>query len=184
MKFKLLLEGKNLHTTIDKYIERVKKVLPIYFKTENENPPVKYTDEDAKEEILFLLKLDPTYVDGGSTTGDYGEWVLNFFLNNAGHFNDVEVADTLGAFNNAKKYIDNKDINSYKSLYALQQAVKTAAPSPRQLERQRRSSNHYTKVWENEDWVIFEPKDYKGALTLGKGTHWCTADSRTGKFYV
>ena len=32
--------------------------------------------------------------------------------------------------------------------------------------------------------MVYSPLNYEGALTLGRGSSWCTSDSRTAKFYV
>lgn len=192
MKFKILSEGKNLQNTIDQYMDKIKQSATGMHSYQQDMKNLKDIGdiEDIKTEaskrfIKTLISYDPTYKEGSNTTGLYGTWIINLFLRNPGDFSSWEVTDTLTKFENSKSMIADKDINHYKTIAELKDAIADASPSARQIERQsRNASSKIKKVWENDNWAIYMPLNYEGSLTLGKGSDWCTADSRTAKYYV
>ena len=64
---KILTEGKNLQQTLDRYRDKFKKLFD----------PFETPDDEADILMLSVIRKDPTYQSGGTTTGDYGIWLLN-----------------------------------------------------------------------------------------------------------
>lgn len=48
----------------------------------------------------------------------------------------------------------------------------------------RKSLRDAELIWQDNEWIVYYPQNWDAACTLGKGTSWCTADSRTAKHYV
>lgn len=162
MKFKLLesllTEGKNYAQTVNNYSNKL-----------------------DKDTIELVLNQDPTYT-GGSTTGKYGEWMLQKVADGSSIDTVVNAVDL---FNSSINIVKNKDITSYKTPEDVVAAVNEAKPTERQRQRAARHSfAECNKLFETENLELWEPLSWYGAQTLGRGTQWCTADSRTAKFYV
>jgi hypothetical protein len=88
-------------------------------------------------------------------------------------------------FIDKKSQLPNKDINSYKSAEDLEVALNNCTLTDRQKERRARNSYAKTKhVLSTENWDVYAALNYEGALTLGKGTSWCTATSDNAAWYV
>lgn len=145
-------------------------------------------------EFEYIVKrFDPTYKAGSDSVGKYGKWLLN--LANKGDFEVTgdedqvhEFNDLLDQFEKKKSVLDNKDIGQFKSIDQLRAKLQdTQAPelTARQKERQMRKSYQDAEIiWQNDDWAVWYPQNWDAACTLGKGTRWCTADSRTARYYV
>ena len=186
-----LTEGKNLETTITQYKDKIKKALvndrAFIFDVERyklldgiDDPE----DAAAKEWVKKILMIDPTYQEGSNTTGLYGTFILNQYIKDP-KMDTILATDLLKKFDDNKRFLDNKDINSYKDWDEIIDALANKSVSARQAERIARHANSkIKKVWENENWVVYSPLNYEGALTLGRGSSWCTADSRTARYYV
>ena len=191
MKFKIINEGKNLETTITQYKDKIKKALANdrafiidverYKQLDGIDDP---EDAAAKEWVKDILRIDPTYQEGGNTTGLYGTFILNQYIKDPG-MDTIAATELLKKFDDNKRFLDNKDINSYKDWDEIIDALANKSVSARQAERIARHANSkIKKVWENENWVVYSPLNYEGALTLGRGSSWCTSDSRTARYYV
>ena len=146
--------------------------------------------EMSDEEFDEIIKLDPTYKEGSNSVGKYGKWLLGLYKkDNPLEYDIEEIYGLLSSYDNykndRKKEIE-KDINKFKSIEDLNDAVNNAGEaelSDRQKEREIRNSKNIEKVFEDNKWEVWTPLSYDGSCTLGKGTKWCTADSRTREHY-
>lgn len=174
----LFLEGKNLQKTLDQYRDKFKKSYD----------PFETSDDEADRLMMSVISSDPTYQDGATTTGDFGIWLLNQELkDNITRFEsskDMSIRDLLADFIEKKANLANKDINSYKTPDQLYDILKATPLSDRQKERKLRKDISGAKhVGSTSNFDIYIPETYEAACALGKGSGWCTADSRTRKYY-
>jgi len=83
--------------------------------------------------------------------------------------------------------LPNKDIGQFKSLGELSGRMQnTEEPelTARQKERQMRKAYKDAElIWQDDKWQVWYPQNWDAACTLGKGTSWCTADSRSARYY-
>lgn len=143
-----------------------------------------------EEDFYKIIKLDPTFDTNRDSVGKYSKWLLGLYkkdnpLNNENVIDIIQQYDKLK--NDSSKKIE-KDINKFKSLKDMYTAVKNAEDvelSGRQKLRRRQANKDYDLVWQNDNWAIFVPNTWEADVNLGKGTKWCTADSReeAGKKY-
>lgn len=182
MKFKLkeefLTEGKNLQQTFDRYKDKLRKSFD----------PFEVTDEELWKYMEEILSADPTYQPGGTTTGDYGIWLLNQEVkDNITPFEartNVSIEQVLNDFVDKKANLANKDINSYKTVEELWNILKEIPLSDRQKERKLRKDISGAKhVGSTANFDIYIPETYEASCALGKGSGWCTADSRTRRYF-
>lgn len=174
----LLLEGKNLQQTFDRYKDKLRKSFD----------PFEVTDEELWKYMDSILSADPTYQPGGTTTGDYGIWLLNQEVkDNITPFEartSVSIEQVLNDFVDKKANLANKDINSYKTVDELWNILKETPLSDRQKERKlRRDISGAKHVASTKNFDVYIPETYEASCALGKGSGWCTADSRTRQYY-
>ena len=94
------------------------------------------------------------------------------------------VENLLNDFIEKKSNLRNKDINSYKTPNDLYQALVEVELSDRQKERKiRKDIRGAKKVGSTANFDIYVPETYEASCALGKGSGWCTADSRTREYY-
>lgn len=150
------------------------------------------TLSDADFEYI-VKRFDPTYRAGSDSVGRYGKWLLNLAKKGDFEVDGSEeqvnyISALLSQFEKKKASLDNKDIGQFKSLAELSGRMQnTAEPelTARQKERQmRKAYKNAELIWQDDKWQVWYPQNWDAACTLGKGTSWCTADSRTAKFYV
>ena len=144
-----------------------------------------------EEEFDEIIKLDPTYKEGSNSVGKYGKWLLGLYKKDNPLEHDIEeIYGLLSLYNqykNDRKKEIEKDINKFKSIADLYDAVNNvgeAELSVRQQERELRNAYKDAKlIFSDNKWEIWVPETYAASCTLGKGTEWCTADSRTDEYY-
>lgn len=185
MRFRLierfLLEGKNLQKTFDQYRSKL-----IDADTGEEFD----SDEEAYDYYLSIISIDPTYIQGGTTTGDYGIWLLNQELKGnldkfrIQHHFEIPISDILTEFIEKKSNLEKKDINQYKTPEDLYNVLQQTELSARQKERKiRKDIKGAKQVGSTANFDIYIPETYEASCALGKGSGWCTADSRTRQYF-
>lgn len=172
-----LTEGKNLEQTIQQYVDKYQKMIPL--------------DDDElyihRNHVIGLISIDPTYKPGGNVTGDYAIWILNQAIKNGWDVIGTKqrVLHILTEFQDKKSLLKNKDIMSYKTPEELAQALSEVELTDRQKERRARNNTAMSKkVLSTDNWDVYMALNWEGALTLGKGTKWCTADSENASWYI
>ena len=90
-----------------------------YYLSEDIEAVKKYYPNIDDNMFMKLISLDPTY-RGNNSLGKYGKWLLNLYnKNNLSEDEFNEVTPLLNQFTTYRNRIQNKDLNSYKSLDAL-----------------------------------------------------------------
>ncbi len=143
-----------------------------------------------EEDFDKIIRLDPTFDENRDSVGKYGKWLLGLYkkdnpLNTPGATTFLQMYDEIKN-DNSKKI--EKDIGKFKSFRELYDAISSAEDvelSDRQKLRKKQANKDYDIVWQNDNWAIFVPNTWEADVNLGKGTKWCTADSReeSGKKY-
>jgi hypothetical protein len=150
----------------------------------------KYYPNIDDEMFMTLINLDPTY-RGNDSAGKYGKWLLNLY--NKGNLSEEEfeeVTPLLNQFTTYRNRVQNKDLNSYKSLDALSDVLASVIDDDSMLtDRQKlrflknvksgkiktNAENDYETVYNDSDWIVCVPHTHEASMKLGKGTEWCTA---------
>lgn len=182
MKIKLL-EGKNKEQTFNQYKQKIIDSSPFDWGDK--------TESFARALFDSLMMLDPTYNENSTTTGDFGIWILNQFLKDNFVVDGVmteppyaNVYKVLQDFIEKKSNLQNKDINSYKTPKQLFDVLSQIELTDRQKERKIRKDIKDAKyIGSAGGFDIYIPETYQASCALGKGSGWCTADSRTARYY-
>lgn len=139
-----------------------------------------------------IIRLDPTFDENRDSVGKYGKWLLGLYKKDNPLNSNVNIPEMLSQYDSLvkdrAKQIE-KDTGKFKSISEMQNAIENvgeAELSDRQKLRQKQANKDYDLVYQNDDWAIFVPNTWEADVNLGKGTSWCTADSREEhgkKFY-
>lgn len=150
----------------------------------------KYYPNIDDDVFMQLINLDPTY-RGNDSAGKYGKWLLNLY--NKGNLSEEEfdeVTPLLNQFTTYRNRVQNKDLNSYKSLDALSDVLASVIDDDSMLTDRQKvrflknvksgkvqtgKENDYDTVYEDSNWVVWVPNTHEASMKLGKGTDWCTA---------
>lgn len=150
----------------------------------------KYYPNIPEDTFMELISLDPTYT-GKDSVGKYGKWLLNLFNRGKISEKDSEKIPTLlNQFTTYKNRIQNRDLNSYKTLDELAEILSsvvddmsTLTPSQKTkfLKRIKSGkvkidkSDDYEIVLDTPNFIVYVPNTHEASMKLGKGTKWCTA---------
>ena len=150
----------------------------------------KYYPNIDDSTFMDLIALDPTYRNNNSL-GKYGKWILNLYNKGAISENDFsEIPALLNQFTIYRNRVQNKDLNSYKSISDLESVLAQVVDddsmlTPRQKVRFLKNvksgkisldaSDDYDIVLETPKFVVYVPNTHEASMKLGKGTEWCTA---------
>jgi len=118
---------------------------------------------DLEYEIRELSEEDP------SKKGKYLEWSVKQLKMKA---KMEDLVPTIRAFHENQPRFEKKDINQYKTLKELEDAVK-ALPESKTKEKARVKSEGSKKLWENDTHALFRIETRDACIQYGKGTKWC-----------
>lgn len=170
----------------------------------------KYYPNIDDNTFMNLIALDPTYRDGSNSVGKYGKWILNLYNKGTISENDFnDLTNLLNQFNIYKNRIQNKDLNSYKTLDALADTLGAVIDDDSMLtDRQKlrflknvkagkvstSAENDYDIVLDTPNFIVYVPNTHEASMKLGNGTEWCTAHENpdwynhyvedSGKLYI
>lgn len=151
----------------------------------------KYYPNIEDNMFMNLIALDPTYRDGSNSVGKYGKWILNLY--NKGNLSEDDfnnITDVLNQFTTYRNRIQNKDLNSYKSLSALEDVLASVVDDDSMLTNRQKlrfmknvkagrvkisAEDDYDVVLETPNFIVYVPNTHEASMKLGRGTHWCTA---------
>ena len=141
--------------------------------------------------FMQLISLDPTYRDGSNSLGKYGKWILNLFNRGKITDNDFdEIPNLLKQFTIYKNRIQNKDLNSYKTLDDLADILAQVVDDDSMLTPNQKNkflkkvksgkiklnaSDDYDIVLDTPNFIVYVPNTHEASMKLGNGTEWCTA---------
>lgn len=154
----------------------------------------KYYANKLEEDIFYqLIKLDPSYnQDNPNKMGKYGKWIINLYLNKNLKLEDLyKVTDYLKYFIKYYNRIPNKDINIYKTLPDLYDAIsefKEAEENGEDIatsksDEIRRIKSESEVFYEDSKWLVIIPRSQEASCYYGKGTQWCTAAERSNNMF-
>lgn len=170
------------------------------YKEGTETDVFKYYEKDM-DLITFrqIASADPSSVineDGFvKKVGKYTKWLLKLFKNNNFKIEDsYKALSYLEAFMLNYKKLDKKDINQYKSLPDLYEAVANYLPNEEgNIDKEFRTKGQQKKAVksaaddievfaEDQYWKIIIPLTEEASCYWGKDTQWCTA-SQTNNYF-
>jgi hypothetical protein len=150
----------------------------------------KYYPNIDDSTFMDLIALDPTYRNNNSL-GKYGKWILNLYNKGAISEDDFsEIPSLLNQFTTYRNRVQNKDLNSYKSISDLESILAQVVDDDSMLtDRQKLrflkkvksgktkvdAADDYDVVLETPKFIVYVPNTHEASMFLGKGTDWCTA---------
>lgn len=137
-------------------------------------------DPDAMEAVKQLTNADP------SAGLDNLNFIVRMYVKNQFKMEDIsKLKKELETFMKAKSKIQNKDINSYKSLDELydvtEQFEDVDLKSKGQAEKEVKDSQ-VERLIDTPNFKALIPKTKEAACFYGKGTKWCTAATQDSMF--
>lgn len=114
------------------------------------------------------LDVSRLYDEDPSGNGKYLEWILKQVQ--AGVGEDEALASVKG-FHAALQRMEEKDIRSYETVEALQEAVDSAGPSKRREKAESKAGA--VKVLEDETTLLVRLDTHAAAMEYGRDTRWC-----------
>jgi len=163
-----------------RHTENILKYVEHYSDDESATNLVKQSREKANEEVLFILNeisnIDPT------PNNKYLQWLVRRYIDEDFLlFEDNEVVhETLSLFHDHKKHLNKKDINQYKTLPELGQAVRPFKGITKDeiKEKQFLDSGEAEIIYQDHSYEIIVPHTEAASRYYAKdrfGTEWCTA---------
>lgn len=138
----------------------------------------------TKNQIDVLINYDPT------NKKIYLNWLVFLFLKSNENINQFEIklknsniSYYLNIFNNPKikNALNEKDINKYKSIEELINAIK-----PLENIDALKTKSELTKqglIFNFDNWLVYKINSFDHHLSLTKDTKWCTSvDNNSGRF--
>jgi hypothetical protein len=131
----------------------------------------------ADEITLELESMDPT-------NGKMLQWLVNQYAAGIFKLEDApRVSTALTDFVKKKPSLEKKDINQYKRLSDLEDAVEdTKEVSSKKQQKQEIKTQGADTVFESGAYSIAKLKTEEAACAYGKGTKWCTAGDKDNMF--
>ena len=129
----------------------------------------------------FASYADPTH------NKQYTQWIVNRY--NQGNFRQEDhprIRETLANFERYRARLDNKDINRYRSLSDVEDALEPHLGQAASGKEQKKKikSEGADLIHNDEDLgvTVHHIKNEKAACAYGAGTRWCTAGKENNMF--
>lgn len=183
----------------EKYIsDHLDRLVEEYLTEDLETVYNRYYSEIDREVFNKIIALDPTFNEDADKLGTYGKWLLTRYQKNQLPEEDYALAtEILNDFDSRKQFLKNEqsngegkeankgtDINAYKSLQEVRDALDCIVLTDNQRARQERKNKHYADlgeeaifIGENDKWEVWRPTTQPADAKLGSGSSWCTASS-------
>lgn len=131
----------------------------------------------ADELTLELESMDPT-------NGKMLQWLVNQYAAGIFKLEDApRVSTALTDFNSKKRSLKKKDINQYKHLADLEDALEdTGEVKSKKQQKQSIKTSGAKVVFKSKEYSIIELRTEAAACYYGKGTKWCTAADNNNMF--
>jgi len=130
--------------------------------------------------------------DGSVFDKGYFNWLYRMVSSNKLKEEDFyKVKEYLALFDANKKMLDveNRDINKFKSVPDLYNAIKhfegassEELMTPSGLEKKIKKEE-VDKVYEDGEWLVMIPHTERASCLIGKGTKWCTAADKANNMF-
>ena len=126
-----------------------------------------YLDKIGEEDFNKLTEIDP------SKTKKYLNWICKQYIDGV---NIDKLEDIIKDFDYKanKKGLKSTDINYYKNIDELEQAIKETAVST-EIDKTIKRRSDAEIVLDNKDYLIVSPKTFEASQYYGNATHWCTS---------
>lgn len=95
-----------------------------------------------------------------------------------------EISTYINSFDSLLPYISNKDI--YSSYYEDFEVLKKTVDNAVEVKEEKtfnKIENIYV-IYEDDEYLLLEPKTYKGSLKYGSSTKWCTASKEDDSYFT
>lgn len=120
------------------------------------------------------------FVEGDVTkTKKYLPFMLKTWINkNALITNSGELVKLVKMFDELLPYIENKDIyhKNYENISYFLDVINNAIDEKE--EKTFNKEDHINVIFENERYILLQPKTHKGSCKYGANTKWCTASKK------
>jgi hypothetical protein len=131
----------------------------------------------ADQLTVELESMDPT-------NGKMLQWLVNQYAAGIFKLEDApRVSTALTDFVKKKPSLEKKDINQYKQLSDLEDAVEDQPEvASKKQQKQEIKTQGADTVFESDAYSIVKLKTEEAACAYGKGTKWCTAADHDNQF--
>lgn len=114
----------------------------------------------------------------------YLPWVVKMYCNGEFEITDTGLVDNyLNDFMKNSSKLQNKDINSYKTLNDLSTAINNVKNQKTSHDLKREAKEGAEVVFEDDKWKVIVPHTQEAAIQYGKNTKWCTASTEHSNMF-
>ena len=128
-----------------------------------------------EEEIKKLEASDPT------DTKKYLFWMVKQFLNKEPI---DEIISLVQQFHQKGQFLQQKDINQYKTLGDLRGSLEDIGNKPSKTETKKQIKvSESTKLFEDQNFLLIRPLSKEASQILGKESKWCISATQTENYW-
>ena len=141
----------------------------------------KYYSSMDRSVFDAAVKADPT--SRGDHAGKYVKWIMSLAMEGKwkpGDSNETRYSLALfDRFEKAKAYMKNQDINKFRSMDDLEDAIDSVKVPDSQTDIKAKGSE---KVYEDADWIVIRIDTWEASRLYGAETKWCTSEKTPDAF--
>lgn len=154
--------------------ELIKKILRESVITEGRVEDMKKKYPEHESVIDYFVSNDP------SGNNKYLPWMMKQLVTN----NDDQgvIASTVKKFHTNQQRLHKKDINQYKTVAEVVEALNKVGKSKGEERRQTRLEGANV-VYEDDNVIALRPLNHKASCTYGAGTKWCITSKSTDTYW-
>lgn len=140
----------------------------------------RYSNKFSEENLDWILNIS----DLVDFNHKYSDFVLKNLNPNSETFDeDVQTAvEIVKDFDKYQSKLTKKDINQYKSIQELDDALEIIVQAEKEKEEERAAERQVDKIYEDDSFLVVKPKTELASCKYGSNTKWCVTSRGTGHF--
>lgn len=140
----------------------------------------RYSNKFSEENLDWILNIS----DLVDFNHKYSDFVLKNLDPNSETFDeDVQTAvEIVKDFDKYQSKLSGKDINQYKSIGELDDALEVIIQAEKEREEERTAEKQVDKIYEDEKYLVIKPKSELASCKYGSNTKWCVTSRGSGHF--
>lgn len=138
-----------------------------------------YDNDNGVRKPHLITPLEIVQYLSTHINSNYIQWLAKQYINNQYKLEDVnQVKKDIDTFIRVRAQLPNKDLNSYKNLTQLYDAIKPFESQEIVSGKQQKQAvkeSGANKIIDTPNFKVLDLQTEEAAIFYGKGTKWCTA---------
>ena len=139
--------------------------------------------DDAREKYPDIEEEDWQQLVANQPAGSNNKYLMWCAGQVDDGFSVEVVVQTIRLFDGNVQRLQQKDINQYKDVGAVEKAIDELPKKQSKSQEQKQARADTDKIYEDERWLVVRPHTQDASCKYGAGTRWCIAATASRNYF-